>query len=289
MSKLIAMRGLPASGKSTIAEELIAKHGYATTVRINKDLIRTMLHYDRFSGKAESATAKASLTLVEMFLKEGLNVIVDDTNLNPKVIKMYQDVAARLPGVKFEIHDVDTPLGECLFRDRSREKSVGKDVIIKMALQYQEFLKGERFIICDLDGTLCDIKHRLKYASGPEKDWQKFFAGIPDDTLRQDVVDQLVEMSHREGARIIYVSARPEEHRQATLEWFETHGVEGHYMLFMRPNHDKRDDTLVKAEIYDKYLKNLDIVGVFDDRPKIIRMWREKGLNVYDVGDGIEF
>jgi hypothetical protein len=28
---------------------------------------------------------------------------------------------------------------------------------------------------------------------------------------------------------------------------------------------------------------------VFDDRPKVIEMWRKKGLFVLDVGDGIPF
>jgi len=33
----------------------------------------------------------------------------------------------------------------------------------------------------------------------------------------------------------------------------------------------------------------MDIVKVYDDRPSVIRMWREKGLEVEDVGAGVEF
>jgi hypothetical protein len=32
------------------------------------------------------------------------------------------------------------------------------------------------------------------------------------------------------------------------------------------------------------------VIGIFDDRPQVIRMWRyELGLPVFDVGDGVEF
>lgn len=57
----------------------------------------------------------------------------------------------------------------------------------------------------------------------------------------------------------------------------------------MRDAGDKREDTIVKSEIYDKYLKDLNIINIYDDRPSVIRMWRAKGLNVVDVGQGIEF
>lgn len=38
MSKLIVMRGLPASGKSTIAQGRMVNDG--NTIRVNKDLLR---------------------------------------------------------------------------------------------------------------------------------------------------------------------------------------------------------------------------------------------------------
>ena len=280
------MRGLPGSGKTTKSKELMKEYG--NYVRINKDLLRTMLHHDVYSGKNEKLTQEASKVLALYFLQNNTNVIIDDTNLNPKTLDSWIELAT-LAGASHETVDVDTPVGECLVRDMNREKTVGKDVIIKMALQYKDFLNGEKFIICDLDGTLCNIEHRLKYAKGDEKDWGKFFAGIPEDTLREDVVSQLVATSHELNARIIYVSARPEKYRKATEEWFDKNGVVGHYLLIMRPDNDPREDSVVKREIYDKYLKNLNIVKVFDDRPRVIRMWCELGLDVVDCGDGKEF
>lgn len=285
MSKLYIMRGLPASGKSTKAKEILEHGG---TVRVNKDLLRTMLHFDKFTGKNEDLTSQAEREIAAEAFRRELNVVVDDTNLNPRVLDSWK-AFANIWDASVDIIDMHTGVGECIARDIAREKPVGKDVIIKMALQYQDFLKGETFILCDLDGTLCDIKHRLKYAKGEEKDWDKFFAEVPDDTLREDVWKQVCDASAEHLARVIFVSARPERCRKDTEEWFLKHGISGHYMLFMRPNHDKREDTIVKREMYDKYLKNLDVVKVFDDRPTVIRMWKELGLDVVDVGEGVEF
>lgn len=285
--KLYLMRGLPASGKSTEAKKLVER---GNTVRVNKDLIRTMLHFDKFTGKNEDATVEAEFAVAEQMIKCGYNVVVDDTNLNPRNISAWKYWAEdENHECTPEVIDINTDIGTCLVRDMNREKSVGRDVIIKMALQYCEFLKGEKFILCDLDGTLCDIKHRLNFARGEEKNWKKFFEALPQDTPRVEVLKQLHEAVAETGARIIFVSARPEEYREATEKWFADNGISGHYLLIMRPNHDKRDDTLVKREMFDKYLKNLDIAKVFDDRPRVIAMWRELGLDVVDVGDGIDF
>lgn len=277
------MSGLPASGKSTLAEELITERG--NTVRINKDLLRTMLHFDKFSGVNEGLTQEASKILADYFLSKNINVIIDDTNLNPRTIQSYIDLAKQ-HDYKIEYKDVDTNVNVCIERDEERQKKVGHTVIKKMALQYKNLWKGEDAVICDLDGTLCNIEHRLKYARGEEKDWTKFFELIPNDKLRHDVRTQVLTQSI--GKRLILVSARPENYRKETELWLENNGI-GYDLLIMRNADDKRDDTIVKSEIYDKYLSKLNITYVYDDRPKVIRMWREKGLNVIDVGNGIEF
>lgn len=289
MAKLIIMRGLPASGKSTRAKEMVAQ--YKNTVRINKDLLRTMLHFDTYSGINERITQEVEKSIARELLRDGKTIIVDDTNLNPKTRESWKQLAKEEKldeEEEFIVEDMGTPLLTCLIRDASREKRVGSHVIYKMALQFTEQLVGMKVIICDLDGTLCDIKHRLHHVQEGKKDWQAFFVGIPKDTLRSEVAKQIHKLQEETKAEIILVSARPENYRTITEEWLQKRSVP--YMtLIMRRAGDKRPDTEVKEEIYEKYLKRLDIVKVFDDRPSVIRMWREKGLDVEDVGDGIEF
>ena len=58
----------------------------------------------------------------------------------------------------------------------------------------------------------------------------------------------------------------------------------------MRRGTDKRPDTEVKKQILDTYFPDKSVIHtVIDDRPSVIRMWREQGLKVIDVGEGIEF
>jgi len=287
MAKLIINIGLPASGKSTESEKRIRSDG--NTVRINKDLLRTMLHFDKFTGRNEGLTRKAARTLASTFLESEINVIVDDTNLNPGTKQSWVDLAKEHDANIEYIDMTSVPVEDCIFRDAQREKTVGKHVIQKMALQHLEYMKGEKVVICDLDGTLADCSHRQHFLSHEKKDWKGFFDGIPDDTVRIDVLDQILELEKEN--KIIFVSARPENYRKQTEEWLEKtfEGYELGTALIMREANDKRPDTEVKSDIYDKYLKNLDITVVFDDRPSVIRMWREKGLTVKDVGEGKEF
>jgi predicted kinase len=291
MAKMIIMKGLPASGKSTKAKELVAQ---GNTVRINKDLIRTMLHFDKFTGHNESMTRDAARTLAHFFLGDGKNVIIDDTNLNPSTVQSWVDLAKEL-NAKIQYADLtDVPLEDCVRRDAAREKKVGAHVIKKMALQHLDYLKGQDVVVCDLDGTLCDISHRLHLVKSEEPDfkpnWREFFARIPADSVRVEVLDQLLELEEA-GNKIILVSARPEDYREATEVWLEQtfKGYPLATALIMREHGDHREDSIVKRELYDKYLKNLNIIKVFDDRPRVIRMWQELGLPVVDCGSGVEF
>lgn len=304
------MRGLPASGKSTKAQELITSMG--NCVRLNKDLLRTMLHFDKFTSVNEGHTRDASIALARYYLTHDMNIIIDDTNLNPKTVESWKGIAKEC-NAKIEYVDMDTDADECIKRDSNRLGRVGKHVIQKMALQYRDYLKVREVIICDLDGTLCNLDHRLHFVK-PEKcecpvvyetteikhvegcssnqfkkDWKSFFEGIRLDTPKKDTKSAIVS-AFIDGVNIIFVSARPERYRDATIEWLSRNlGIVTNYVLIMRENNDNRVDTEVKSDIHSKYLKNLKILRVYDDRPSVIRMWREKGLEVVDCGSGVEF
>lgn len=286
MAKLTIMKGLPASGKSTRAKEIVEAAG--NTVRINKDLLRTMLHFDKWLPRNEGKTHDASHALAQYFLAHNVNVIIDDTNLNPQTIETWKSVASKMKASIEYVDMTGVSVEECIARDAQREKAVGSHVIKRMALQHLGYLAGKPVVICDLDGTLCDISHRLHFAQSEPKDWESFFAGISQDALRLDVLNAVDEAQTINQAELILVSARPETYRTETEEWLSKHQIK-YTALIMRPAQDKRPDTEIKEEMYNKYLKGLNIVKVFDDRPRVIAMWREKGLDVEDVGNGVDF
>ncbi len=292
MSKIIIMQGLPASGKSTRAAEILKTDG--NTVRLNRDSLRKMLHAGKWSGKNEGLTKEASRSLARYFLATEVNVIIDDTNLNEGTVQSWKDLAKELDA-KIEYVKMDTPLDQCILRDVLREDSVGRDVIMGMAMQNGLYPKPEKgVVICDLDGTLCNIDHRVHFVKdlpeGQKKDWKGFFAGIPDDTVNTHVLDMVMDYEGK-GHEIFFVSGRSEDHREATENWLEKtfKGYTPHKALFMRRAGDHREDTEVKSQIFDTYFKNMPVHLIIDDRPSVIRMWREKGLEVVDVGNGEEF
>lgn len=289
------MQGLPASGKSTRAEELLREMGNA--VRINKDLLRTMLHFDNFTGKNEGLTRDAARTLAKTFLSKNLNVIIDDTNLNEGTLQSWKDLGMEA-GAKIEIIDLtDVNVQECVYRDSLREKQVGGTVIKNMALRAGILNFTEKnVVLCDIDGTIADTTHRLHYVTKPEgapddwkKDWKGFFSEMGNDGVRRDVQKMLIEL-YNQGKTIIFMSARPESYKEVTLKWLADNNLSFAYTLIMRRTNDKRPDTETKREMFEQHFPDKSVIHtVFDDRPSVVRLWQEMGLNVVDVGAGIEF
>ncbi len=286
MAKLLMLSGLPASGKSTRAKEIVATGNW---VRVNRDLLRTMLHNDKFTGRNEGLTVDAEKIIAMQALSKGLNVVVDDTNLNPKNRFMWNDVATSC-GATFEYEKIDTDWIECAVRDSGRTNPVGSTVIKNMAIQYgMATFNRDSIVLCDIDGTLADTTHRLHYLEGGKKDWRGFFSEMSKDPIRNEVRSKLIDL-YNKGKGVIYVSARPEDYRDVTLKWLEKNGVSFAFTILMRRSNDSRPDTEVKKQILDTYFPDKSVIHkVIDDRPSVIRMWRENGLEVDDVGNGKEF
>ncbi len=144
-----------------------------------------------------------------------------------------------------------------------------------------------RAIIVDLDGTLCDVRHRLHFVKQSPPDWPAFFDACVDDQPNVSVValyDMAIRSAH---AAVIYVSGRPETHRAQTEAWLERWNLAGHTQLLMRPAGDYRPDAIIKRELYDQHIAgNYDILFSVDDRDQVVRMWRELGLTCLQCAEG---
>ena len=282
------LSGLPASGKSTRAKEICEKSG--NTYRLNRDLLRKMLHNDKWSGKNEGVTIRIETEMAISLLKSGKNVVIDDTNLSDYHKALWRRVAEDTHS-SFEHIEIDTPWIECVLRDEQRLDSVGKHVIKNMALRYGLVgIPGVGYVLCDIDGTLADISHRKHFVEGKEKkDWKSFFACMGNDEVRKDVAKQLIDF-YNKGYTCILVSGRLEEYRDVTEEWLSKNSLGFPFTLLMRGKGDSRQDDIVKEEILNNYFPDKSLIhAVIDDRPRVIRMWKKHGLNVIDVGDGVEF
>lgn len=134
-----------------------------------------------------------------------------------------------------------------------------------------------RTAIFDLDGTLCNIKHRLHHVTDGCRDWEAFFEGIPADDLVVPVA-AILEALRNDCTEIVLCSGRPEKCRPNTEAWLLDHEI-FYSKLYMRPDNDTRPDHVVKREILDQILADgFEPLVVVDDRQSVVDMWRENGL-----------
>lgn len=139
-------------------------------------------------------------------------------------------------------------------------------------------------LIIDLDGTLADIRVRLKHFSGKKKDWKSFNKTIETDQLHEWCREIIVRFSI--DHKIIIVSGRTDDLKKETEAWLKKFDVPFHY-LFMRKANDFRPDNLIKLEIYERDIRDKFIITfVLDDRQKVVDMWRAEGLVVLQCAPG---
>lgn len=153
----------------------------------------------------------------------------------------------------------------------------------------------QKAIIVDIDGTLA-----LKHPDRDIYDLTKVHMDLPNEPVI-DCIYGLKKITywissktiHSNGNyylgqeqhyyKFIFVSGRQNICKSQTVNWLKKHIEIIDYDLYMRKAGDSRCDTIVKREIYQEHIKGkYDVVAVFDDRPKVIRMWRELGLFVFN-------
>lgn len=176
--------------------------------------------------------------------------------------------------------------------------------------------------IFDLDGTLALIEHRRHFVERPacahcgwfkecdhgrdgsrpafKPDWQSFFAACVNDAPNPPVIRTLQALRSA-GAEIWIWSGRSDEVRSQTVEWLCRNGCFGFptntlpawpfgapERFRMRKAGDHQDDVTLKrgwlSEIEPPEWKRL--TAVFDDRARVVDMWREAAVACFQVAPG---
>ena len=139
-------------------------------------------------------------------------------------------------------------------------------------------------IIFDIDGTIADCDHRRHFITNGNDDWVAFRAQTKYDTPIQHVCD-MAKQHIADGDTVMFVSARNNSERDITIKQIQDWiGIESP-ILFMRPDGDYRPDDEFKKDVLiviREILEN-DPDIVYDDRNKVVDMWRANGINCVQV------
>ena len=137
MNKLIICRGLPASGKSTWAKQWVLENP-EHRVRINQDDIRLMLGKYWVPSREKLVQEIQFDAVVEALSKE-FDVVIDNTNLNKKVLDGFDRLIKTFENYEIEYKDFfDTPLSVCIERDKNRDLQVTEKVIRNFYNNYKD-------------------------------------------------------------------------------------------------------------------------------------------------------
>ena len=128
--QVIFLKGLPASGKTTWAKDMVNNDD--DFMRVSKDDIRKMIG-GQWSREKEILVQELEYELVLTGLQLGQSIIIDATNFNPDHELTFRALVNEFDA-EFEVKEFDTPLVVCLARNARRKgrSKVPESVIIKM-------------------------------------------------------------------------------------------------------------------------------------------------------------
>jgi predicted kinase len=325
MIKVEMLVGIPGSGKSTYAKQVVSKDP-ANWVRINNDDLRAMMNGSVWSQDYEKMVTDARNYLIRDALKRGKNVIIDNLNINRR---HFEDTCKIAKSVNVDVQVFEkafyVEFDEAVTRNAARTGAarVPDDVMKKWFKEsggtsfkfykprveiYKQnmgacnstaeapahIVGAPEAIICDLDGTLALIHDRSPYDASN--------CDIKD--LPNTPVIETVLAHYRAGRKIIFCSGREDKFKPETIRFIEKHCLIDNandlkdrdwvpiikpieYQLFMRKTDDFRKDSIVKEEIYQNNIEGkYNVLLVLDDRDQVVSFWREKGLTCFQVAPG---
>lgn len=117
---IIELRGIQASGKTTLARSLVSQS--SKLVRVNRDDLRSMMFGTSYRLRDEPVVTACERACAEVSVKRGYGVVVDDTNLTGG--SLWEDVADSL-GVSHSSKYLKIPVEEAIRRDALRPDPVG--------------------------------------------------------------------------------------------------------------------------------------------------------------------
>lgn len=288
--------GISASGKTSWTEEFIRNR--KDWINLNRDDcrfatfnggVRNWQQYKFTRANEQRVTDMIDQRAIEASTQR-VNLIVSDTNLNPKIRKKWLEWAIA-NDYEYLIKEFPITFDEARKRDVQREGGVGIEVLWNQWMSWLEYINYDFYvpdtskpkaILIDIDGTVAEMNGRKPY------EWDK----VGEDLPRQAPIC-LVQGMIEQGITPIFLSGRDGVCKDLTYKWILDNIMEwylpenGGFHLFMRTAGDSRKDSVVKKELFDSYVrKNFNVVGAIDDRKSILELWTQMKIpNIINVGN----
>lgn len=293
--KAIVTVGISASGKTSWAEDFVKRNlGWAninrddTRFRLFNNGIRDWSKY-KFSRKNEMEVSEDIERQIAKAADLAINLVISDTNLNPT---FREKLCENLESYGYEVVLKDFPVSfeEAVKRDNARSGGVGHNIIYTQYQSWLTYIERKRYIpdptkpsaiLVDIDGTVAKMHNR-----GPFQ-WDR----VGEDLPNENVIKLVKSFTKDEDCTVVFMSGRDESCKVLTKEWLVDNGFDQGFRLLMRPEGSYEKDTKVKEDLFwDHVAENYYIKFAIDDRPCIIRLWRELGIETFCVSDPyIEF
>lgn len=151
-----------------------------------------------------------------------------------------------------------------------------------------------KYIICDIDGTIAKMSPDRHFT-----EYDKVYLDTPIDRT----IHLILVLCDECGYKPIFITGRKDDCRDITGKWLNKHITrlvdysDNPKNLYMRrsklPNGkpDHRPDYIVKKELLNQALLDYNInknqiIYVFEDRLRCVKMWNDEGFFVIDVSQG---
>jgi hypothetical protein len=239
-----------------------------------------------------------SFNAIHEAISSGFDVVLDNTHCFPTELKPIREEFKDIAELVYIDLGKSLTLEQLIERDNDRDKKVGEKVLTNFYNAYKKLkvpansspkvlnvepvVKDNTLpaaVIFDIDGTLAIMGPRSPYD----------FSKVDVDTPNEIVIEHYklwAEQRKAGNVKIFIVSGRSSSCRELTEAWLVKHNI-AYDELHMRPAGDSRSDNIIKLEIFNDNFRDLyNVKVVFDDRNKVVKMWRDLGLTCFQVAPG---
>lgn len=204
-------------------------------------------------------------------------------------MKIIFDIDGTLANIGHRLHLIKPMKGMILTDPGPSDWPAGTEVKVVDIVDRTKSWKETQVSIrpTDIGITARAITRKMRmFDWGP--DWEAFHdAAVYDIPIKPmvDLAREFILMGHW----VWFVTGRPSSHRDLTLDWLsrELYIPIKDLRLLMRPGGNKNSDVAVKTAIADCLVETGMIPDlVFDDRQRVVDMWRDRGLICAQVAKG---